>query len=138
MGEVKAMLFSEPLAEPAPVLYASKRSLEAAETLHHHERNVRLEYTAREFAEMLRAMSRAGKSGLAEIVARTLYLDLSDIPAVPGVTPKRFQIEESTYPTLEETTIHLHYRSLRLEFTHREWAEFAKGVVEAWGVWNQQ
>ncbi len=135
MGEVKKMLFSAQLAEAAPDMYASKRSLEAAETLHHHERNIRLEYTEIEFRSMLDAMARAAKKGSA-LSERTVYLDLSELPTEPGVTPRRFEIEESTYRTLAETTIHIHYRNLRIEFSHREWKEFAMGVLRSWESWQ--
>ncbi len=138
MGKVKTLLYSVPLAEPAPEMYATKRSIEAAESLHHHERNIRLEYSPREFAEMLAAMARAAKKGVPDLSpnARTMYLDLSDIPAQPGMSPRRFEIEESTYPTLPKTTIHIHYRNLRLEFSHREWEEFATGVLRSWEKWQ--
>ena len=138
MGRVKVLLYSEPLAEASPAMYASKRSLEAAESLHHHERNIRLEYDEAEFRAMLAAMARAAKKRIPGLSteANTVYLDLSDIATKPGMTPRRFEIEESTYPTLPETTIHVHYRNLRLEFTHREWEEFAKGVTRAWKRWH--
>ena len=138
MGKVKTLLYSLPLAEPAPEMYATKRSIESAESLHYHERNIRLEYSAAEFAKMLAAMARAAKKGQPALspTARTVYLDLSDIPVQPGISPRRFEIEESTYPTLPETTIHIHYRNLRLEFTHREWEEFARGIMEAWAKWQ--
>ncbi len=138
MGKVKMMLYSAPLAELAPAMYATKRSLEAAESLHHHERNIRMEYSPREFAEMLAAMARAAKKGQPALSpnAKTVYLDLSNIPVQPGISPRRFEIEESTYPTLPETTIHIHYRNLRLEFSHREWEEFAMGVLRSWESWQ--
>ena len=139
MGEVKRMLFSKQLQSKSPDLYPDKRSLERAETMHVHERNMRLEYSREEFVEFAHAMdiavktlgSRKPSPGLA-----TEWLDLSDISSEPEVTPQRFDIEESTYPTLKETTIHLHYRNFRIEFTHKEWEEFVGGMEEAIRRWR--
>lgn len=140
MGEVKRLLYSHPLATAAPAYYASKRSIELAESLHHHERNLRLEYRtgSAEFSEMCMSVGRAFRAlqdraqyELTMAPAETVYLNLSDIPAEPTQTPRRFDIEESTYPTLPETTIHIHYRNLRIELSHEEWREFAAGVIHA-------
>ena len=142
MGHVKRMLHSAQLAKSEPDLYADKRSIELAESMHVHERNVRLEYDGGEFAETLNALDRAldawTQNGCDDPRPgrETVWLDVSDIDPEPGVTPQRFDIEESEYPTLSETTIHLHYRSLRLEFSHAEWLEFAEGVATALGRWH--
>jgi len=135
MGKVRRLLFSEDLATAAPKHYPDKRAVECAETFHHHERNVRLEYSPVEFAAMLRAMGNAEEkwhdAGSPKVSDSTVYLSLTDLRSHPGVTPRRFEIEESEYPTLDETTIHLHYRNLRLEFSHEEWREFVDGVLQA-------
>lgn len=137
MGKVRRMLHSVTLASDAPALYADKRAIESAETMHVHERNVRLEYTPDEFAAFMEAMHgirpRPAHGGTD---TETIYLDLADISSSPGVTPQRFDIEETEYPTLDDTTIHIHYRSLRLELTHQEWLQFAFGVRAALHAWD--
>lgn len=139
MGEVKRLLFSEPLTSASPAMYADKRSIESAETMHVHERNVRLEYTPAEMVDLMWALrvafERNGEFRLA-LGDQTEYLSLRDIAAESGVTPTRFEVEESTYPTLSETTIHVHYRNLRLEFTHAEWEEFSAGIATASKEWR--
>ena len=138
MGAVKRMLHSSELA-PEPAMYAKKRSIEEAETMHVHERNVRLEYTGREFQSLAVAIADAEKAWSGKEPqpgAPTNWLDVSALPASPGVTPQRFDIEESEYPSLDETTVHVHYRNLRLEFSHAEWVEFAQGVCGALIEWK--
>ena len=135
MGKVKKMLHSSRLKTSAPMMYAGKRSLESAETLHMHERNIRLEYTREEFWAFVAAMEASRRPGLLGYSDHTVYLSLTDILPEPGISPDRFDVEESTYPTLPETTIHIHYRNLRLEFTHEEWQEFAQGIQLAWSNW---
>lgn len=141
MGKVKRYLFQGERSEK-PVMYADKRSLELSETMHFHERNIRLEYSGNEFVKLIEAFIRAGDKwrSIGSIGPRmerdTTYLDLSSIEEHPKVTPTRFEIEESTYPTLKQTTIHLHYGHLRIEFTHAEWEEFARGVGKAVEEWK--
>lgn len=139
MGQVKKLLFSKLLDKARPFYYSGKRSIEAAESMHVHERNVRLEYSALEFRRFVAAMKRSFEkwSGAPpEPTDATVWLDVSDIPHEPEVTPQRFDIEESTYPTLKQTTVHLHYRSLRMEFSHAEWEEFSSGIIDARKVWD--
>lgn len=131
MGDTRRVLAEREIA-PAPVYYADKRSLEAAESLHHHERNLRLEYTPKEWGAMLAAMLRGARVPYG-ISDRTVYLDLSDIDPVCGMHPTRLRVEEVHYPTLPETTIHIHYRSLRIEMSHAEFREFAEAIAEARG-----
>lgn len=135
MGNVKTLLYSKPLASPAPAYYADKRSIESAESLHVHERNLRLEYTLDELEALIDALVRTGERPVVPLGPETTYLDLSDLPPESGISPRRFEVEESTYPTLPETTIHLHYRNLRIEFSHAEWREFHRGVSDAWRAW---
>ena len=143
MGKVRRLLFSKQLDSDAPRYYADKRAIETAESLHVHERNVRVEYTEEEFMGLSYAMREAsavlGYAATPDTSpdAPTTYLDVSDLTPAPGVTPSRFDIEESEYPTMDETTIHVHYRNLRLEFSHLEFAEFALGVYKAWEAWHE-
>ncbi len=135
MGDVLRTLHSSKLARPAPVYYADKRSIELAETLHHHERNLRLEYDGSPFANMLVAFMRAREAWMGRGCPRdsfqTEYLSLTDIEPEPSVTPRRFDVEECTYPTLPETTIHIHLRNLRIELSHEEWVEISDGIIAA-------
>jgi len=138
MGKVRRLLFSKQLDSDAPRYYADKRAIETAESLHVHERNLRLEYSADEFGALLLAVQcaeQAWDGSEPKPDAPTKYLDVSDLDPAPAVTPSRFDVEESEYPTLDETTVHVHYRSLRMELSHDEWREFAEGIVSAWGQW---
>lgn len=139
MGKVKRYLLRRTLDRRRPDLYPDKRSIECAETMHLHERNLRIEHTLGEFQDLVAAYQDARRklgSERPEPGKPTNWLGVSDISAEPGVTPDRFEVEESDYPTLNETTIHVHYRSLRLEFSHREWEEFAAGIEQASQAWS--
>ena len=134
MGDVKRMLHTQEIA-PKPDMYAGKRSIEAAESMHIHDRNTRMEYTPEEIRALAKNMEQAmiGWNGL--LSGKTNWLCVSAINPVCGVTPTRFDIEETEYPTLDATTIHIHYRNLRLEFSHAEWEQFAGGIIQAMGKW---
>ena len=125
MGHVKRLLFSTEIA-PEPAHYAGKRSIEHAETMHVHERNVRMEWDSQQFQDFacdMRLAETEWRSSLGGACpkpgAPTTHLVVSDIPG-SGVTPTRFEVEETEYPTLDATTIHVHYRNLRLELSHQE------------------
>lgn len=138
MGAVRRLLFRATL-KPEPDMYAGTRSIEAAETMHVHERNLRLEYTPDEFEAFTSDMSTSHARWNGEDCtpdASTEWLSVTKLAASPGVTPTRFEIEESEYPTLPETTIHVHYRNLRLEFSHAEWEAFSAGIAAARREWT--
>ena len=136
MGDVKRLLHSSEIA-PAPEMYAGSRSIEAAESMHIHERNVRLEYSPVEFMLLIDDVREASADWDGGLSDKTIWLRVNrGLGPHPDITPTRFEVEESEYPTLNETTIHVHYRNLRLEFTHREWEEFANGITEAMKSWK--
>ncbi len=134
MGNVTRLLFVKTIL--APSMYANKRSIETAESLHLHQRNLRLEYSRDEFDALVEDVAAAGKKwlelGRPRADLKTVYLGLTDIdPQARAGHGGRFAVEENTYPTLKEPTIHLHYHDLRIEFTQNEWMEFAKGIAAA-------
>jgi len=137
MGAVKRLLHQSKIS-PSPDMYPKSRSIEAAESMHIHERNVRLEYDVDEFFMLLGDLSDAHTTWSGDLSEKTRWLKVSDIGNEPAVTPTRFEIEESEYPTLDQTTIHLHYRNLRIEFSHREWEDFAEGVIDAMTKWSDK
>lgn len=142
MGEVERMLHGGELRLPYPEHYAGKRTWELAETIHYHERNLRLEYTADEFRAFAAAVSEAWERWvglgmpLPEPGAATVYLSLTDVRPSPGVTPRRCEVEHSRYPTIPGGTIHLHYRNLRIEFSPAEWLQFLGAVEAAGRAWR--
>ena len=126
----------------SPDMYSDTRSLECSETMHFHERNMRLEYTDEEFRHlwlsMTNARNKVDKEDMASYPGKpTAWLDVAKIGPSAGVTAERFDIEESEYPTLKETTVHIHYRNLRLELSQDEWEEFAITVAAAKTEWDQ-
>lgn len=139
MGEVEKLLYRGAV-RPAPDLYAGKATVEVCESIHLHRRNWRLELTAVEWDEFFAYVvkAQAHQEGRLPYPNRpTEYLAIVDVPAEPGVTPTRFEIEHSKYPTIPGGTIHLHYRDLRLEFTPAEWEKFAEGVALALDRWKE-
>lgn len=126
----------------SPDMYSNTRSLECSETMHFHERNMRLEYTDEEFRHLWLSMTNArtkiDKEELSSSPGnKTIWLDVTKIGPSAGVTPERFDIEESEYPTLKETTVHIHYRNLRIELSHYEWEEFSDTVAIAREEWDK-
>lgn len=52
MGKVKQLLYSAEI-DPTSDLYSDTRSIECSESMHIHERNMRLEYSLEEFHQFL-------------------------------------------------------------------------------------
>lgn len=141
MGEVERLLYGKPLASNAPAHYAGKATTEICESIHFHRRNVRLELTKEEYGQVLGDMQAATrwKGDVSPAPGKpTQYVTLTNIDSSPGVTPDRFEIEHSKYPTIPGGTIHIHYRDLRIEFSLEEWDEFATGIIHAWHRWVQK
>lgn len=143
MGDIKRILFETRL-DPAPVLYAGKRTLETAESLHLHTRNLRLEFSRNEFAQFCADVRAAEQRWTRELGcpeptpgASTKYLSVTDIADIPEAGHGgRLAVEECSYPTIPAGTVHVHLRDLRIEFTPDEWNVFAHGIIEAFAKWN--
>lgn len=145
MGDIKRTLFETRL-QPGPDLYAGKRTYETAESLHLHQRNLRIEFTHTEFALFCRDTALAENRWTRELgrpeptlESPTKYLIVTDIDPAPAAGHGgRFAVEECSYPTIPAGTVHVHLRDLRIEFTPEEWNVFAHGIIEAFTKWNEE
>ena len=137
MGRVKNLLFNKTL-KPQTDWWSDMYSIEICEDFHIHWRNTRLQYSLSEWIHFTDAIIHSRHYW--EQMGRKLPHPSQTLPTylhTPGaqhVTPLQdisgdnFRIEDDD---LNSPSIHVHYRSLRLDLSHPEFLELAAGFTEA-------
>ena len=104
------------------------------ESFHIHFRNMRLELSEPEFRALCEHLIRSYEAhkdgtgvlsddGRDDYRARYYVLDEVKIPPEPEIHPGKFQVEVNA-----GDRIHLHLRNLRLEFSLKEFKDFARTI----------
>lgn len=135
MGEVKKILADHKLAKPISDHYHNDILIELCESFHIHLRNLRIALDYEEFERILRyffntsnAWHDDGKPKPSEMRRdRQIHYVKGKIKPIHGVENDALCVEE-----LEDGHIHVHYRSLRLDLSKREFKEFADVIIRAY------
>jgi hypothetical protein len=133
MGKVKYLL-SKLKLKPESDRYNNLYSVERADdSFHIHWRNIRIESDKEEFELFTYIINIArqkwideGKPDLLE--NGILCYDTGNIKPIHGINPDILRIE---WDELMGDAIHLHYKSIRLEFSIKEFLEFSNNINEA-------
>jgi len=139
MGRVKQLLHQSELKSAAD-RYGNMYSFETCETFHIHWRNLRSEFSEREWEQYVAAINEAyawwvrhGKPKPEPTRSLPFYLrehqhGAFNVHPEHDVNGQNFRIEDDD---LNGPAIHVHYRSHRLEFSHEEFLAIADGFTEA-------
>lgn len=130
------------IIEPTATLYSGLLAIELAENFHIHIRNLRLELDHVEFErlaigfakalEVWRAAGRPHTQGYERLGDRLLNLHRSEISPLPSLWNAHTANDELRVELQQWADyIHLHYRNVKLEFTVKEFVEFADTVGRA-------
>lgn len=130
MGRVRNLLSSITIRDKAD-RYSDMYSIERCEDFHIHWRNLRLQFSKPEFQHFCESVRFAyekwqGRGMPDPEPTKTLpeyyQKNPNKIDPVHGINPDNFRIEDDD---LNGEAVHVHYRSVRLEFSHEEFLELA-------------
>jgi len=138
MGNTIKILAEKKLKEVSDV-YSDMHTIERCEDFHIHHRNLRMIFTKEEFDRFCKAVlhawikwERQGKPAPEPGKSLPDYLFTSTINPIHGRRPKDFAIEiQGDLPYMPKNMIHLHYKSLRLDVSHKEFLELADLFIKA-------
>ncbi len=138
MGSVKKMLFDGKV-DPVSDIYADMHTVERCEDFHLHWRNLRLIFDEEEFCQFCEAVTTAyekwrdnGCPAPEPNKSLPEYLFFHKIPPVHGRRPTDFKIEvQGDLPHMPKNMIHIHYKSYRLDVSHKEFVELAEAFALA-------
>ncbi|MHA1852566.1 MAG: hypothetical protein ACTSUF_03555 [Candidatus Heimdallarchaeaceae archaeon] len=120
-------------------IYPDMFSIERCEDFHIHWRNLRLIFNKKEFEKFYRAIKHAynewvykGRPDPEPNKSLPDYLFSSKINPIHGRRPTDFRIEvQGDLPYMPKNMIHIHYKSLRLDVSHKEFIELAEAFTKA-------
>lgn len=140
MGLIKKIL-ERRKTDRVATLYSDHLSVELAEDFHFHLRNLRIEMDDQEFLQVCRTLLKAyrhwrilgsPKIGDFESVGQQIFLEKSKICAEAGKSNNVVNSDEIRIELQKWTDyVHLHWKWLRLEFSVKEFLEFADAVRKA-------
>tara|TARA_Y100000992_G_C21184533_1_gene452408 strand:+ start:164 stop:880 length:717 start_codon:yes stop_codon:yes gene_type:complete len=139
MGIVEKIL-SKNKTDPESVISTDDISIELSENFHLHYRNSRLELDHEEWQKISKQiissylkwlMLFSPKSGDIDNSGKQIFFSKSKLSSIPGekndfVRSNEIRVELQKWADY----IHIHYKSLRLEFSIDEFLEFAKTIEE--------
>lgn len=120
-------------------IYTDMHTLERCECFHLHWRNLRMLFNKEEFeifcksvVSSYRAWLLSGKQNPEKDKSLPQYLFNSKINPIHGERPNDFAIEvQGDLPHMPLNMIHIHYKSLRLDVSHKEFLELADLFAKA-------
>lgn len=139
MGRIKNLLYQKEI-KPKSDNWADMYSFEVCEDFHLHWKNLRLQFSQDEWQHFTQAVAYAlqqweMKGCPPPLPHQKLPIYLKQDPnKVLNVQPEHdirgtdFSIEDDD---LNGPSVHVHYRSLRLDLSHPEFLEMAEGFAEA-------
>jgi len=125
-------------------IYSDFLSLEICENFHIHLRNLRMMFNEEEFKNFHSAIncaynqwsylgkphSHIDKENQAKIPP--IYLCTGKLNPIHGERPNDFAIEvQGDLPHMPKNMIHIHYKSLRLDVSHKEFLELADLFIKS-------
>lgn len=111
MGKIKSVIFSSGSMSTPP--FNNRLTVELCENVHLHYRNLRLEFDAAEFIQLVRHLKLIDEAKVASFAyGPNAFEAIVTDNSLPNGTwfNKRLQVE-----TQEAGGIHIHYRNLRIE-----------------------
>lgn len=144
MGNVEKILF-DGRVNPISDIYADMRTWERCEDFHLHWRNLRLIFNKEEFELFCKTTNAAYEKWkslgcLDPEPGKSLpeYLFCSKVDPTHSRRPADLKIElQGNLPYMPENFIHIHYKSYRLDVSHREFIELAKAFALALKVFKK-
>ena len=138
MGNTIRMLLEKKL-RPESDIYGDFFSVERCESFHLHWRNLRMMFDRKEFEEFCGAVREAHSKWWLKNrknpnlkMSKPEYLFIGKINPVHGERSRDFAIEvQGNLPHMPRDMIHIHYKSLRLDVSHREFVELADAFARA-------
>lgn len=138
MGNTIKLLVERKVVKEGDI-YSDKLSIERCEDFHIHWRNLRIIFTKEEFnnfgISFLIAFVKwklKGSKDAEEDKSLPDYLLNKKINPVHGRRPDDLSIElQGDLPYMPKNMIHIHYKSIRLDVSHREFVELAEAFMEA-------
>lgn len=138
MGNTIKFLADEKIKAESDI-YSDMHTLERCECFHLHWRNLRMIFNKQEFETFCKAVlhawtkwQRQGKPDPEPGKSLPEYLFSSKINPIHGERPTDFMIEvQGDLPYMPPNMIHIHYKSLRLDVSHKEFMELADFFTKA-------
>lgn len=138
MGNTIKMLANNDVKEVSDI-YSDMHTIERCEDFHIHWRNLRMIFTEKEFEIFCSAImiaqekwKKQGKPHPEEGKSMPDYLFTRKVDPVHGRRPVDFMIEvQGGLPYMPKNMIHIHYKSLRLDVSHKEFLELAEVMSRA-------
>ena len=138
MGNTIKLLAEKKIKAESDV-YTDMCSIECCENFHIHLRNLRMLFSKEEFEIICNAILdarinwiRQGKPNPDPTKSLPNYLFTSKINPIHGERPNDFAIEvQGDLPYMPKNMIHIHYKSLRLDVSHKEFLELADLFIKA-------
>ncbi len=120
-------------------IYSDFLSLEICENFHIHWRNLRMLFNKEEFEIFCKSVISSYRAWVLARkpnpeIGKSLpeYLYSGKINPIHGERPNDFAIEvQGDLPYMPKNFIHLHYKSLRLDVSHKEFLELADLFIKA-------
>ena len=136
MGHIKKVLAQGEL-EPRN-LTAGTIWTDLCEDVHLHYRNIRFDYSEKEWAHFRAAINMLGLA-VENVADEKNYREgdpnflVQQIFNVPLKTDSEYYKNRSLIEIQRDNTVHFHYRDLRLHFTQPEFVQIAEMFIEAFG-----
>jgi hypothetical protein len=137
MGHIRKMLAMKKL--PSRVITPNQIWTDLCEDVHLHYRNVRLDYSEKEFAVFRAAIHQLGMA-VEHVANENDYREGDPNFLIQQIFNERLDADSDYYPnrcTIElqkDGTVHFHYRDLRLHFSDVEFETIAKMFKKALAV----
>ncbi len=120
-------------------IYSDMHTIERCENFHIHWRNLRMLFSKEEFEVFCKSTISAynawiqmGKPNPEPNKSLPEYLYSGKINPIHGERPNDFAIEvQGDLPYMPKNFIHIHYKSLRLDVSHKEFLELADLFIKA-------
>ena len=139
MGIVEKILSKKKISSKS-ILNSNKSSIELSENFHFHYRNFRIELDHEEWKKISKQIIKSyfkwtlllsPKSGDIDSCGQQIFLSDSNISSIPGEKNNYIRSDEIRVELQKWADyIHVHYKSLRLEFSINEFIELAETIEE--------